>query len=97
MEKLASEIFFVAVDGGWSNWSQWSHCTKNINGIQLRIRRCVNPNTQLGKKPCPGPDATVIRGCTNISQCRKGILQMLKNLFDYYPMRPHDFLSLIPN
>ena len=80
MEKVASAIFLVAVDGGWSDWSQWSHCTKNISGIQLRIRRCVNPNPQSGRKPCPGPDETVIRGCTNISRCRKGISQMLKNI-----------------
>ena len=97
IEKLASGIFLVAVDGGWSDWSQWSHCTKNISGIQLRIRRCVNPDPQLVPKPCPGPDLTVIRGCTNISRCNEGILQMLKNLFTYYPMRPHDFLSLIHN
>ena len=95
IEKLASGIFLVAVDGGWSDWSQWSHCTRNINGIQVRIRQCVNPNPQSGRKPCPGPDVTVIRGCTNISRCREGISQMLKNLFAYYPMPHHDFLSLI--
>ena len=83
IEKLASGIFSVAADGGWSDWSQWSHCTKNISGIQLRIRRCVNPNPQWGEKPCPGPDLTVIRGCTNISRCHKGILQILKNLNFY--------------
>ncbi|XP_015762583.1 PREDICTED: scavenger receptor cysteine-rich type 1 protein M130-like [Acropora digitifera] len=48
---------------------QWSHCTKNIGGIQLRIRRCVNPSSRRGRKLCPGPDVTVIRGCTNISRC----------------------------
>ena len=97
IEKLAFGIFLVAVDGGWSDWSQWSHCTRNINGIQVRIRRCVNPNPQSGEKPCPGPDVTVIRGCTNISRCPEGISQMLKNLFAYYPMPPHDFPSLIPS
>ncbi|KAK2565633.1 Scavenger receptor cysteine-rich domain superfamily protein, partial [Acropora cervicornis] len=65
------EFFLVAVDGGWSGWSQWSHCTKNIGGIQLRIRRCVNPSLQWSRKSCPGPDVTVIRGCTNISRCRE--------------------------
>ena len=92
IEKLASGIFLVAVDGGWSDWSQWSFCTKNISGIQLRIRRCANPSPQAVGKPCPRPDVTVIRGCTNISRCRKGISQMLKNLFAYCPMPPHDFL-----
>ncbi|XP_067023854.1 uncharacterized protein [Acropora muricata] len=70
-KKSQSINVMVVVDGGWSDWSQWSHCTKNISGIQLRIRRCVNPNPQSGRKPCPGPDVTVIRGCTNISRCRE--------------------------
>ena len=95
IEKLASGIFLVAVNGGWSDWSQWSHCTKNISGIQVRIKRCVNPDLQWSEKPCPGPDVTVIRGCTNISRCREGISQMLKNLFAYCPMPPHDFLCHI--
>ena len=75
IKDLSPGIFLVAVNGGWSDWSQWSHCTKNISGIQLRIRRCVNPDPQSGGKPCPGPDETVIRGCTNISRCPKGISQ----------------------
>ena len=79
IEKFASGIFLVAVDGGWSGWSQWSHCTKNISGIQVRTRGCVNPNPQSGQKPCPGPDVTVIRGCTSISQCHEGTSQLLKN------------------
>ncbi|XP_015756364.1 PREDICTED: netrin receptor unc-5-like [Acropora digitifera] len=71
IEKSQSINVIVVVDGGWSDWSQWSHCTKNISGIQLRIKRCVNPNPQSGRKPCPGPDVTVIRGCTNISRCHE--------------------------
>ena len=95
IEKLAFGIFFVAVNGGWSVWSQWSHCTRSISGIQVRIRRCVNPDPQSDIKPCPGPDVTVIRGCTNISRCREGISQMLQNFFAFYPMPPRDFLSPI--
>ncbi|XP_067025339.1 scavenger receptor cysteine-rich domain superfamily protein-like [Acropora muricata] len=71
IEKSQSINVIVVVDGGWSDWSQWSHCSKNIGGIQLRIRRCVNPDPQSDSKPCPGPDLTVIRGCTNISRCHE--------------------------
>ena len=95
IEKLAIGIFLVAVDGGWSDWSQWSNCTRNITGIQVRIRRCVNPNPPSGEKPCPGPDVTVIRGCTNISRCPEGISQMLKNLFAYYPTPPLTTFSVL--
>ena len=42
-----NRVFVVAVDGGWSDSSQWSHCTKNVNGIQMRTRQCVNPKPQF--------------------------------------------------
>ena len=73
--------FFVAVDGGWSDWSQWSPCTNNINGMQMRTRRCVNPEPQFGGEPCTGPNATVMRGCGERSRCRQGISQLLKKTF----------------
>ncbi|XP_067023944.1 scavenger receptor cysteine-rich type 1 protein M130-like [Acropora muricata] len=60
-----------AIDGGWSDWSKWSHCTKNVNGIQMRTRQCVNPKPQFGGKLCTGPNATAMRGCTDKSICRQ--------------------------
>ena len=68
-----NQIFLVAVDGGWNDWSQWSHCTKNVNGIQTRTRQCVNPKPQFGGTLCTSPNSTAMRGCTNISTCRQGI------------------------
>ena len=75
----------VAVDGGWSDSSQWSHCTKNVNGIQMRTRQCVNSKPKFGGTLCTGPNATAMRGCTDISRCRQGIGQILKKKFVYYP------------
>ena len=60
--KLENRIFLVAVDGGWSDWSQWSHCTKNVNGIQMRTRQCVNPKPQFGGKLCTGPQCNSYEG-----------------------------------
>ena len=72
----------MAVDGGWSDWSQWSPCTKNIDGMQMRTRRCVNPEPQFGGELCAGPNVTVMRGCGERSRCRQGTSQMLKkNVF----------------
>ncbi|KAK2571146.1 Thrombospondin-2, partial [Acropora cervicornis] len=59
------------IDGGWSDWSKWSHCTKNVNGIQMRTRQCVNPKPQFGGKLCTGAKTTAMRGCTNTSRCRQ--------------------------
>ena len=91
--KTGVRIFLVAVDGGWSDWSQWSHCTKNFNGIQMRTRQCVNPKPQFGGKVCTGSNATAMRGCTDICRCHQGIWQILKNNFVYYPT-PQGFLMI---
>ena len=79
-----NRIFLVAVNGGWSDWSQWSHCTKSVNGLQMRTRQCVNPKPQFGGELCTGPNATAMRTCTDISKCRQGIWQILKKNFVYY-------------
>ena len=86
------QSFVVAVDGGWSDWSQWSHCTKNVIGRQMRTRQCDNPKPQFGGKLCTGANATAMRGCQNISRCRQGISKLLKKNF-VYPT-PQGFLMI---
>ncbi|XP_068690792.1 hemicentin-1-like [Montipora foliosa] len=58
------------IDGGWSDWNHWSLCTRDINGMQMRTRECVNPKPQFGGIPCKG-STTVMRGCTNTSSCQQ--------------------------
>ncbi|XP_044176618.1 scavenger receptor cysteine-rich domain superfamily protein-like [Acropora millepora] len=72
--KTGVWVFFVAVDGGWSDWSQWSLCTNDINGIQMRTRQYVNPEPQFGGKPCAGPNATAMRECGERSRCRQSLV-----------------------
>ncbi|XP_068691081.1 hemicentin-1-like [Montipora foliosa] len=57
-----------AIDGGWSDWGNWSLCTRVFDGIQMRTRECVNPKPQFGGIPCKG-SSIVMRGCTNTSSC----------------------------
>ena len=76
--KPGVRLYSLAVDGGWSDWSKWSHCTKHVNGIQMRTRQCVNPKPQFGGKLCTAPNATAMRGCTDKSICRQGICQIKK-------------------
>jgi len=62
----------MVVDGGWSDWSEWSLCSKAISGIQTSTRECVNPIPRYGGKPCNGVRA-VVRECRNMSSCHEGI------------------------
>ena len=86
--KPGVRLFYVAVHGGWGDWSKWSHCTKNVNGIQMRTRQCVNPKPQFGGKLCTDANATAMRGCTDISGCRQGIWQILMNNLNLFLILP---------
>lgn len=42
-------------DGGWSNWTNWSPCSKSCGqGRQIRMRECNNPKPENGGKYCKG-------------------------------------------
>ncbi|XP_051890079.1 A disintegrin and metalloproteinase with thrombospondin motifs 12-like [Pristis pectinata] len=44
-----------AVDGGWSTWGSWSHCTRTCGaGVQAAERHCSNPVPKFGGKYCTG-------------------------------------------
>ncbi|KAL5963271.1 Hemicentin-1 [Taenia solium] len=41
------------INGGWGQWSAWSHCSKSCGGgIRRRTRQCNNPSPQFGGAPC---------------------------------------------
>lgn len=43
------------VDGGWSNWSPWTRCSRTCgSGVTLSVRRCVNPVPSNGGAFCRG-------------------------------------------
>ncbi|CAH3155132.1 unnamed protein product, partial [Pocillopora meandrina] len=60
----------LLVDGGWSEWSSWSICTKPVGGIQTRQRECANPEPAHGGKHCDGTGA-MLRECNNMSSCQE--------------------------
>ena len=77
---ISISVAFILVDGGWSEWSQWSLCTKTVNGIQIKNRECVNPKPKYGGTNCSGHQV-VLRECRNMSSCHEGtgILCFLQN------------------
>ena len=44
-----------AVDGGWSDWMNWTECSTSCEvGHKLRFRSCTNPKPQYGGRDCQG-------------------------------------------
>lgn len=44
-----------AVDGGWSEWSEWTPCSRTCGaGISRKIRECDHPEPSRGGQYCVG-------------------------------------------
>jgi len=53
------------VDGGWSDFGEWSECSAECGGgAQTRTKTCTNPVSANGGKECEG-DNMETKGCNN--------------------------------
>ncbi|XP_053376701.1 SCO-spondin-like [Mercenaria mercenaria] len=53
--QVCSDRLSCAIDGGWSDWSNWFGCTVTCGvGSNVRYRACNNPVPENHGKPCPG-------------------------------------------
>ena len=64
-------IFSCVVDGGWSDFGNWSVCSATCGGgIRQRRRTCTNPPPSNGGECCTG-DNLEVELC-NTEPCKKG-------------------------
>ncbi|XP_070504620.1 thrombospondin-2-like [Chironomus tepperi] len=55
VEERECEINVCNIDGGWSDWTDWSACSTTCErGIQVRYRYCNNPEPTHNGKSCSG-------------------------------------------
>ena len=48
-----------AVDGKWSEWTEFTQCSETcIGGIKKRTRTCLPPTN--GGEPCAGEDIEIV-------------------------------------
>lgn len=85
------------VNGGWGQWSSWSHCSRTCGtGVQSAERECNSPKPEFGGKYCTG-ERKRYRTC-NTRPCEKNIptfREMLCSEFDTVPYN-NEFYQWIP-
>ncbi|KAM4616153.1 A disintegrin and metalloproteinase with thrombospondin motifs 12-like [Polymixia lowei] len=75
------------VNGGWGQWTTWSHCSRTCGaGVQSAERECNNPKPEFGGRYCTG-ERKRYRTC-NTKPCLKNnpsFREMLCSEFDTVP------------
>ena len=63
---------FLAIDGNYTEWSEWSECSVTCDGgFQTRTRQCSSPPPQYGGKGCEELGPTNETQECNTNSCRK--------------------------
>ena len=54
-QSIWVSLNFNVVNGGWSSWGIWGHCSKTCGtGLHTRDRACTAPPPSYGGKSCVG-------------------------------------------
>merc|ERR1719494_582971 len=60
------------VNGGYTEWSDWTHCTASCgsSGVMMRVRHCTKPSPQYGGVDCKRfGKSQETRPCTDVKPC----------------------------
>ena len=65
---LTTDVYVVVIDGGWTEWNDWSDCPADFcsYGNMTRNRTCDNPAPLNGGLDCEGESMDVM-SCYNDS------------------------------
>ena len=70
------DYYLFVVDGGWSNWSEFSDCSVTCgSGTQFATRECTNPEPMNNGTQCIG-DKQAVKDCF-IVNCRSNYLLIM--------------------
>ena len=79
LSVIIVNVLYCVVDGGWSNWTVTTECTRSCGGgILVMGRSCSNPRASCGGQRCSG--ASRLRLTCNTHCCQgnnNAIMQMI--------------------
>ena len=61
------QLILLGIDGNYTNWSDWSNCSKDCEGLQGRYRLCIRPAPDGLGKNCGG-NGSETKICGNTCQ-----------------------------
>lgn len=60
-------VVFLKENGNWSEWTDWTQCSKSCDGQRRRSRQCNNPAPAFGGAPCSGFSSET--NACNVGKC----------------------------
>lgn len=77
---LDLEVTNCTMNGGWTEWSDWSGCSKTCDvGMKQRRRTCGNPTPAFGGKKCIGQDVDS-EYCDDLPPCGASSASLIRTV-----------------